>query len=269
MIITTGKWTWCAHTVPLKYEPVEVFLPQIDQSQVDKSTETWLDGIEDRLTYRHWYAGHYHTEKEIDRLTLLFESIGNSKREVMVMEEKDIHNDVWLELWNPEWPHEFHLEKQCIIGTLVANDHTAYVRHVGSTSIEGMPAKPIIDILVCPDKDIPLEDCIPDLERIGYRNLGECGRPGRYFLSSGEEPGKTFYVHLCYEDNTVAQDQLLFQEIMRKDAELRAKYVYTKYLLECEFPDNRNMYREMKGLFIAGVLGGYRLALKDKESEQE
>lgn len=68
-----------SHTVPLKYEPVEVFLPQIDQSQVDKSTETWLDSIEDRLTYRHWYAGHYHTEKEIDRLTLLFESIRELK----------------------------------------------------------------------------------------------------------------------------------------------------------------------------------------------
>ena len=68
-----------SHTVPLKYEPVEVFLPQIDQSQVDKSTETWLDCIEDRLAYRHWYAGHYHTEKEIDRLTLLFESIQEFK----------------------------------------------------------------------------------------------------------------------------------------------------------------------------------------------
>lgn len=68
-----------SHTVPLKYEPVEVFLPQIDQSQVNKSTETWLDSIEDRLTYRHWYAGHYHTEKDIDKLTLLFESIREFK----------------------------------------------------------------------------------------------------------------------------------------------------------------------------------------------
>ena len=67
------------HTVPLKYEPVEVFLPQIDQSKVDKSTETWLDSIEDRLTYKHWYAGHYHTEKDIDRLTLMFESIREFK----------------------------------------------------------------------------------------------------------------------------------------------------------------------------------------------
>ena len=64
-----------SHTTPLKYEPVEVFMSWVDQSKVDKSTETWLDIIENRLTYKHWYAGHYHTEKDIDRLTLLFESI--------------------------------------------------------------------------------------------------------------------------------------------------------------------------------------------------
>ena len=64
-----------SHTTPLKYEPVEVFIPGLDQSKVDKSTETWLDSIEDRLDYKQWYAGHYHTEKNIDRLTLLFGSI--------------------------------------------------------------------------------------------------------------------------------------------------------------------------------------------------
>ena len=64
-----------SHTTPLKYEPREVFLSGIDQSTVDKSTEIWLDSIEDRLTYKRWYAGHYHTEKKIDRLTLQFGSI--------------------------------------------------------------------------------------------------------------------------------------------------------------------------------------------------
>ena len=64
-----------SHTVPLKYEPIEVFLSCVDQSTVDKSTEQWLDSIEDRLTYKRWYAGHYHTEKTIDKLTLMFESI--------------------------------------------------------------------------------------------------------------------------------------------------------------------------------------------------
>lgn len=63
-----------SHTTPLKYEPVEVFLSGIDQSQVDKSTERWLDGIEDKLKYQKWYCGHYHTEKKIDRLEIMFEN---------------------------------------------------------------------------------------------------------------------------------------------------------------------------------------------------
>lgn len=65
-----------SHTTPLKYEPVEVFLSGVDQSQVDKSTEEWLDGIEDRLEYKKWYCGHYHTEKKIDRVEIMFESFG-------------------------------------------------------------------------------------------------------------------------------------------------------------------------------------------------
>lgn len=186
------------------------------------------------------------------------------------MENRSIHDNVWLAPWDPEWAHEFHMEKQCIIGTLIDDCDSVAVWHVGSTSIKGMPAKPIIDILVCPNKDVTLVTCIPKLERIGYRNLGECGRPGRYFLSSGNEPGKTFYLHLCYEDNPVAQDQLLFQKLLRDSELLHARYRYTKHLLEGAFPDDRNMYREMKGLFIEGVLAGYRQALAEsKGSDHE
>ena len=62
-----------------------------------------------------------------------------------------------------------------------------------------------------------------------YESL-RCRRPPIWkILSSGEEPGKTFYLHLCYEDNPVAQDQLLFLEIMRESESLRAKYRYTKH----------------------------------------
>ena len=59
------------HTCPLRYEPTEVFLPGIDQSRVDKSTEQWLGTIEGRLQYGRWYCGHYHTEKVIDRMTFI------------------------------------------------------------------------------------------------------------------------------------------------------------------------------------------------------
>lgn len=64
-----------SHTAPLKYEPVEVFLPGINQSFVDKSTEEWLDSIEERLEYKKWYLGHYHTEKKIDNIEIMFKNI--------------------------------------------------------------------------------------------------------------------------------------------------------------------------------------------------
>jgi len=64
-----------SHTTPLKYEPIEVFIPFIDQSSVDKSTEIWLDGIETKLDYQKWYAGHYHTEKKIDSIVIMYENI--------------------------------------------------------------------------------------------------------------------------------------------------------------------------------------------------
>lgn len=61
-----------SHTCPLKYEPVEVFIKGINQSDVDKSTEEWLDTIEDKLEYSKWFCGHYHTGKVIDRLRFMY-----------------------------------------------------------------------------------------------------------------------------------------------------------------------------------------------------
>lgn len=63
------------HTAPLKYEPTEFFMKGTDQNKIDKSTEIWLDTIEDKLEYNHWYFGHYHNYKKIDKMTMLFNSI--------------------------------------------------------------------------------------------------------------------------------------------------------------------------------------------------
>ena len=64
-----------SHTCPYKYLPYEVFIPGIDQSTVDQSTEKFLDDIENTLNYKKWYCGHYHTEKLVDKLEFLFESV--------------------------------------------------------------------------------------------------------------------------------------------------------------------------------------------------
>lgn len=66
------------HTIPLKYErELEyLFLPSIDQSTVDKSMEEFLDKVEDRITYQHWFFGHYHDTNDLnDKLTILYHDI--------------------------------------------------------------------------------------------------------------------------------------------------------------------------------------------------
>ena len=64
-----------SHTCPIKYEPTEVSIQGLDQSSVDKGTEEWLGIIEEKLDYKRWYCGHYHTTKEIDKIQFMFEDI--------------------------------------------------------------------------------------------------------------------------------------------------------------------------------------------------
>lgn len=67
-----------SHTCPLKYEPIEMFLSMIDQQSVDKSTEIWLDSIEERVNYKAWFCGHWHTDKRIDKMHFLFDDFESS-----------------------------------------------------------------------------------------------------------------------------------------------------------------------------------------------
>lgn len=64
-----------SHTCPFKYIPTECFLPSIDQSKVDNSTEKWLDKIEESIDYKAWYAGHWHINKRIDKMHFLLHDV--------------------------------------------------------------------------------------------------------------------------------------------------------------------------------------------------
>lgn len=54
------------HTCPLKFEPTEMFLNGVNQDLVDKTTEEFLNQIEEKTNYSKWYAGHYHTNKKVN-----------------------------------------------------------------------------------------------------------------------------------------------------------------------------------------------------------
>ena len=64
-----------SHTCPEKFMPYETFFDVSDQSTIDHSTEKWLDTIENKLNYNYWLFAHFHTEKETDRFSIVYQGI--------------------------------------------------------------------------------------------------------------------------------------------------------------------------------------------------
>lgn len=61
-----------SHTAPLGFEPRHAFLPGLNQSLVDKSTEKWLDGILRRVRCDGWFCGHYHIDDQMGPVRILY-----------------------------------------------------------------------------------------------------------------------------------------------------------------------------------------------------
>ncbi len=64
-----------SHTTPYDYMPTWAFIPGLEQSRVDNSTEEWLQEIENKLSYKEWFAGHFHVDSTEGPTTLMFDEI--------------------------------------------------------------------------------------------------------------------------------------------------------------------------------------------------
>lgn len=63
------------HTCPAGYEPRDMFLPNIDQSKIDRTMENFLADIKDEITFDKWYCGHWHTNRIDGDIHFLFNDI--------------------------------------------------------------------------------------------------------------------------------------------------------------------------------------------------
>lgn len=64
-----------SHTVPESMAPHDRFLSFIDQSTVDHSTESFLQKVMDQISFQRWFAGHWHTDRSVDRFRFMFHDI--------------------------------------------------------------------------------------------------------------------------------------------------------------------------------------------------
>lgn len=65
-------------------------MPGIDQSEVDSSTEEWLDTIEESVDYKAWFCGHWHIDKRIDKMHFLYDEFESDEwLQTMIKEEQN------------------------------------------------------------------------------------------------------------------------------------------------------------------------------------
>lgn len=159
------------------------------------------------------------------------------------------HDQNLLADYSPEWPRLFIAEKLSLTAAFGPLPHA--IEHVGSTSVEGMKAKPILDILV----GIPrLDDYAgyqPALQTLGYDHATQAGVPGHQIFGRGRtRDERTHLVHLVEMDGACWRAMLAFRDALRSDVRLRARYVEIKEHSVRSAPASRARYNELKSRFF-------------------
>lgn len=88
-------------------------------------------------------------------------------RQHTVGELKQLSGPICLVEYDPEWPHHFQSEVHCIQAAL--GDRALRIEHTGSTAVPGLPAKPVIDIVLAVADSAQEAEYVPPLERAGYQ----------------------------------------------------------------------------------------------------
>jgi GrpB-like predicted nucleotidyltransferase (UPF0157 family) len=159
------------------------------------------------------------------------------------------HGENMLVEYDPAWESAFVAEKarlQEALGPLAKG-----IEHYGSTSVKGMRAKPILDILL---GVYPLSDwgnCKLPLEGLGYDYAESAGVPGHYIFGRGRDSTeRTHLVHVVEFLGESWRTNLRFRDALRTDPALRAAYIAAKEQAIAAAPRGRGAYNERKGAFI-------------------
>lgn len=154
--------------------------------------------------------------------------------------------------YDPRWEQEFREERVRIAQAL--GDLAKGIEHYGSTAVQGMRAKPILDILV---GVAPLEGwrlCKLPLERLGYDYAEDAGVTGHYIFGRGRDrTERTHLVHVVDFRSGEWSSNLAFRDALRRDPALRAEYVEVKERAAAAAPEGRSRYTALKGDFVLRV----------------
>jgi GrpB-like predicted nucleotidyltransferase (UPF0157 family) len=153
--------------------------------------------------------------------------------------------------YNPEWPTMFEKEAAILRGVL--GKELVRIHHIGSTSVPGLSAKAIIDLLAEVRNIEKLDNLNEKMIASGYTPKGEYGIPGRRYFFRGSEEKHSYHLHAFQEGNPEIERHLLFRDFLRSHLQEASEYAYLKELLALKFPSDIEAYMQGKDALIKEI----------------
>jgi GrpB-like predicted nucleotidyltransferase (UPF0157 family) len=152
-----------------------------------------------------------------------------------------------------DWPRQFR-EVAAYLAAFVA-DSVLRIEHVGSTSVPGLAAKPIIDIDVVVTQESQVPDVLRRIESAGYRWVGDLTVSGREaFEPIDTPPLPVHHLYLVVENNRAHRDHWLLRDALVDNAELIERYGALKRENVVRSGGDADRYTALKAQFVAEVL---------------
>ena len=149
--------------------------------------------------------------------------------------------------YRENWNEDFRQEAQSLQRSIGSLNPT--IHHIGSTSVRGLSAKPVIDILIEVDYLGSLEKQVPALAAIEYEYRGENGIPGRMYFEKGGED-RTHQIHAFERGSFGALRHLAFRDYLRSHPDVAGKYAILKKRVASDCNNDIDRYCAGKDDFI-------------------
>jgi GrpB-like predicted nucleotidyltransferase (UPF0157 family) len=158
---------------------------------------------------------------------------------------------VTVETYDSRWLRDYERIRHDLEAVLREVD-LLRIEHVGSTSVPGLAAKPILDVdVVVPAEVVP--SVIASLTEIGYHDEGQLGIPGRHSLRSPAD-GLVRHVYVCVAGCLALRNHIAVRDVLRGDPDLRADCGHAKLALGDRELEDMDEYVAGKNAVLAKIL---------------
>ncbi len=164
-----------------------------------------------------------------------------------------VTKDIFVSDYNPAWPRSFEEVRDYVWPAIM--DVAIRIDHVGSTSVPGLAAKPIIDLDIVVATEDDVGPVTQRLTGIGYRWRGDLGVSGRQAFAPPTHVGlPTHHLYLVAKDNRAHMDHWLLRDLLRSDPKARDGYSALKRQNVELAQGDMDVYLARKAGFVAGLL---------------